>query len=486
MAFSDHLNATLQENLITLLAYDRDHGPLIARTLNADLFERQYRDIAEVCIAFWKRRHEPPSVHIRDELERVGKWDRHEKLYERALAAMEELNDRVNTGYVLEQLARFERMQTFKSAILKSTEKLTGPGETTIEEVEKLWADVLRERKVTHDAGMRLTDIDRGVEYMDKHSSDFITGIAALDKRFIVPARKEVMTFLAPTGRGKTWFLTQIGKAAIMRRKKVIHLSYEMPEEQVVARYWQSIFNVSVRWEDHLQTHSTILEKLEGGGLKGLTLEHIPPEFAFDSEDIRLELYHHLEVTGWARNLYVKSFPPNSHRMDDVRAYLDNLEAVEGFIPDMILFDYMGISKTDSKNHRIDLGRNMVDFRAICVERNIAGVTPMQGNRGSLKIKQVDTDNMSEDISVAFTADCVITQSQTDAERSLGLARLYVSKNRSAADKFSVLITQNYSNGQYCLDSVPLPRSYNKMLKDVVGEDEDLENDERVAGDGDE
>jgi len=54
----------------------------------------------------------------------------------------------------------------------------------------------------------------------------------------------------------------------------------------------------------------------------------------------------------------------------------------------------------------------------------------------------------------------VLTYSQTPAEKSLNLARLFVEKARNEESKMQVLITQAYGVGQFCLDSAPIHSDY--------------------------
>ena len=61
---SDRLTATLQENIITVLAYDDDNGKTIARMVDGSLFEGDYRVMAERCIDFWHRHGQAPKAEV--------------------------------------------------------------------------------------------------------------------------------------------------------------------------------------------------------------------------------------------------------------------------------------------------------------------------------------------------------------------------------------------------------------------------------------
>jgi hypothetical protein len=76
---------------------------------------------------------------------------------------------------------------------------------------------------------------------------------------------------------------------------------------------------------------------------------------------------------------------------------------------------------------------------------------------------------ISEDISKAFTADTVLTYSQTEQEEPLGLARLHVEYARNEARGQTVLLAQSYATGQYVLESALMRQEYWARLDQVSG-----------------
>jgi hypothetical protein len=376
-------------------------------------------------------------------------------------------------------------MQKFKAAVISSAEKLSSQQQMAIPEVEDLWQDLLHSREVAFDPGITLMDVDRVLDYLQEQFSEFDTGIPALDMRGVVPYRSGVMLILAPAGYGKSWALSHLGRRAFIRRKKIVHISLEMRAELVVSRYYQSFFSIPRRHEEVEVSRFD----MDDGELTGLVRDEVHPDFYFRDErgvfnDVaRDELFTRLDHFGTRfTNLKIKSFPPRSLTANGIRAYLDNLEVTEHFIPDMLILDYIGIMRTDERNHRISLGRVMEDFRAICVERNIAGVTAHQVNREGSQAGMVRRTGVAEDWSMIGTADQIITYSCTDAEERLGLARLWVDKSRSEKDRYGVLVTQKYAIGQFVLDSMLLPDNYRDILEDNDEEAEDDADDRKGKG----
>ena len=475
----DQLTGTLMENVITLLAYDDVNGKIISNLIDVQLLEGEYKHIAERCVNYWRKYGEAPKSHTPD-LFASTLEDRHNpkrETYRRILTAMLHLSESINAVYVVNELARLTRLQQFKAATIRAAERLNSPNqELAVDEVEQIWADLLHTRQVSFDPGTRLIDYDRMLSFVKSQFTDFDIGIRVLDERHIVPYRNSVMLFLAPKGRGKSWFLINAGKRALRQRKRVLHITLEMQEDETKLRYYQSLFAIPKRWA---KIEITRLDMDRFGKLKGLSFNPTDPEFAFDSQHITDELQTRVMHFGKLfENLIIKKFPTSSLTIPMLRAYLDNLEVVEGFIPDMIILDYVGIVHTDEKNKRVSLGTWFQNFRGICEQRNAAGVTAQQVSKAGAEAMHVANTHVGEDWSLVHSADQVITQSSTDTEFKLGLARLYVANARSEADRFRTLVTQSYPIGQYALDSLMLDENYFDLIKEYQTEADGVEADD--------
>src|SRR5206468_3066557 len=120
--------------------------------------------------------------------------------------------------------------------------------------------------------------------------------------------------------------------------------------------------------------------------------------------------------------LVIREFPSGSLTMDGLRAYLDGLERLHKFVPDIILLDYPALMAIDPARLRIDLGRGTMELRGIAGERNLMLVTPQQGNRAGEKTRWLGREHQAEDYSQGMTADIQLAYNQTLDERTLGLA----------------------------------------------------------------
>jgi len=476
----ERLTGATQENLLALLAHDDANGRIVYNMVNPQLFEGDYRVIATRCCEYWRVHNIAPKMHAPDLVSDIleDKHNRKRGTFKRILENMQVLAEEgVNASYVVNELTRFTRLQKLKDAILRSAEMLNQPGPTSIEQTETLLADILRARDYQFDAGMRLDDVERFLDFIAKNEVDeFASGIKALDQGHIVPARGTSMTFLAPSGYGKSWFLCNVGKHAMLQRKRVLHVSLEMSEEQVLGRYYQALYSVPRRFQwdkDDLGFEFYSIEHDKARRvMRRLKAVKVDPGFALNSEEVGLELRTRAERFGrLLQNVRIKRFPTRSLTVDGLEGYIDSLEQVYGFTPDMLILDYPGIMKTDAKNHRITLGRTFEDLRGLLVRRNMAGAFAHQTSKKAMGMRRVTTEQTGEDFSVIQTSDTVLTYSATPAERRRGLARLYVDKARNERDGWGLLLSQSYDLGQFVMDHMYLPNSYFDKLERLDAKD---------------
>lgn len=465
MADDSAFTTSLSENLITVLCHSDSAGKIVSQLVKPEEFEGDYRIIADRAISYWKKHKVAPKVHTPDLFADIldDKGNRKRQTYQRILRSMLHLAEGMNTDYIIEQVNSQKRLLRMKDVVLQSAELLNSKRELALSDVEQLWDDLRRARQLEFDLGLRLTEFDKVLTYFETHYSEFRLGIEPLDKRGIVPARGEAMIFLAPTGRGKTWFLCHVGKHALMQRKKVLHVTLEIDAEPVAQRYYQMLFSMTKRPEDVKITRLK-LDK-EKGTVKEFSRATLRNAIAFTAKDIRKHLSG--EVKKFEKrlgNVIIKRFAQRSLTMAGLNAYLDSLEA-EGWVPDIVILDYIGITATDVKNPRSTLGRAFEDFRGIMQTRNMAGVTAHQTSKVGMDAKEVKVTHTAEDISLIFTSDIALTYSSTKAEEALGLARIGVGKARHERDKFEVIITQSYARGQFVLQAARMNKVYREYMK---------------------
>lgn len=472
---SDRLPNSLQENLLTLLVHSEEHGRAVMNLVDPTLFEGDYRVVAERAVDYWRRYGRPPGPHMADLLSDIleSKHDRRERTFRDVLVEMLRLSESINAKYAVDRARAWASSRRLQAGILEAAKKLNLQKELAEPEVRVMLADLARARDDSFERGVSLNDTARLVDFLRNQSTEFSIGIDEIDARGVAPMRGAVMLLLASTGIGKSWGLVHLAKRALMQRKRVLYASLELSEGELLARFYQSFFSVTERTLRE-PLFVSALEKDSLGKLSEISREEVAPEFSLDSPNLEDELeVRRALMQGKFKNIEIKRFPTRRLTVPELRAYLDVLDDA-GFSPDVLILDYIGIMTTDARDHRISLGRIFEDFRGLCVERNVAGITAQQLNRDAGKTARGGQTNVAEDWSLIGTADVCISVNATSAEKRCGLARLFVEKARRARDRFGVVVTQNYDIGQFVLESAPLDSRYDELFSGYArGEDED-------------
>lgn len=468
---ADKLSGALQENLLTLLCFSDTSSQLVRNSVEPELFTSQvYRDILERVYDYLDRFKRPPKEHLADLLEDVlRKGNPQSELYEQIILAANETKDNINDEYVLGQLDTFIRQQRMKVGIVQASQLIT---EGDLDQAEVVLEAALRSRLQLFRPGLTLRDVLKELRTGDDRHEVINLGIPEIDKRRLGPGRKELHLFIGPPGRGKSWYLGHITKRALMQRLRVAVVTLEMSEKSWGVRLLQGLFAITRR--EGVVLYSK-MERDKLGRLIGLDQTKLRKVMAFTDDATIRRISEKLDSFEGRLNLFIREFPTRGLTMHGLRAYLDALERMQRFLPDLLVLDYADLMKLDPKNYRLELGTLYQDLRGLAVERNMMLATASQANREGAGARLVLDTHTAEDFSKIGTTDCAITYSQTPAERQLGLARLFVSKGRSEEDRFTILITQSYATGQFCLDSIRMVDSYWDQIREAAGAEAHVE-----------
>lgn len=459
------LLGSLQEDLLVLACFDNERAPIIRGVVDVALFGGPYRTIAARVYDYIDQFKRAPGIHLPDLLsdKLEGENTREATLYAEIIEHIHAAKTGINSEYVMTRLETFIKRQSLRGIAIDLSKALQRDTEASLEEAEQLLAGANRTSLSVFDPGHRLSDKKRALEFLDVASGSLPTGIPELDRRGFGPTRKELWLLIANTKKGKSWGLMHLAKMALMHRVKVCHITLEMSAARCSQRYFQSLFAISKRKETF---QATKFKRDELGRIAGFDDIRITPRLSLDDPGIRHKL--EAKIDKWSLrlldNIIIKEFPTGQLTMAGLTAYLDNLEATEHFVPDLLIIDYPDLFKLDISNMRLAVGALYKDIRGLLVARNMAGAVVSQAHRASAKAKQVGAENVAEDYSKIANADTIITMSQTPQEQKLGLARLHVAAGRNDQDQITVVISQQYGTGAFVVDSNIMVGNYFGLL----------------------
>lgn len=316
--------------------------------------------------------------------------------------------------YIKEKILAFGRRQALVDAILESADILEKESDTQYSNIEKLVKDALLVGEDVNNLGLDIYDNidDRFVSYVN--DEDVIeripTGMAKLDELLNGGlGRTEMGVCVAPPGRGKTTFLISVGGAAVEAGYNVLHVSLENNEKQILRNYDLRLLKKNM-------------------------------EYIKDNVDKSIMAMFNIKKYRKGR-LKVKKYPTKTATVNTIRALLDQLKAVENFVPDVLIVDYGMILKpiTAYNDKRTSIESVYEDLRAVADDYNLALWTAAQGNRGALSKKIVTMTDLAECFAIGNTCDIMVSLCQTAKEKSKGDIRLFLAKVRDNPDSLVLI-----------------------------------------------
>lgn len=484
----DQLTGSLQENVLTLAASSDEYCKLVVVNVPLELYSNKVmRELATAVYNYIHDYDAAPKEHLVDIVEDKlagsdGEVMRH--ILENIQAL---LQAGFNAQFVVNQLSKFVRQQHLKVAVVSIIE--------AAEKGDVDQADNILDgyRKLSYEQfspGLKLKEFAGELGIIDHTQPLFQTGVKALDTAGLGPARGELHLFLAPPKKGKTWWLLQLTKQALLSRLRVVYITLEVSPRIIASRLFQSLFAMRQKEADIAVAGRFDVDTK--GKVTGIRIEEQTRLAVTSKEGIRKIKRNYTDNTQIARlsdNLIIQGFPTGSLRMKELTAYLENLVNFHRFMPDVVVLDYADLMYIDLRNYRLAVGQLYKELRGLAVDRNFALCTASQTNRASLSVRGesvINESHAAEDFSKIAISDVGITYNQTDVEREVQTARLYVAVARNAKDKWTTNVTQAYSIGQFCMDAAVIPhREYAPMLpkqrskkRNGADDDDDGEDDE--------
>jgi len=312
-------------------------------------------------------------------------------------------------GYVKDKTLDFSKRQAFKGALEKSVDLIQGENFEEVIDLMKNAVSIGMKNSSGHDF---FEDIEARFVKINRHAVP--TGFDRLDKKDIFKGglgRGEIGVVTANTGVGKSHWLVAIGANAMRAGKNVLHYTFELTETAVGIRYDSNLCG-------------------------------IPSNDVQDNKEIVQNVYKDKDLG----RLIIKEYPTGSASVVTIRNHIEKL-TLKGFKPNVIIVDYADIMKStrayDSLRHELKLIYE--ELRNLAMELDIPVWTASQANRDSAQSDIVGLENMSEAYGKAMVADVVISLSRKAAEKSSGVGRLFIAKNRAGRDGIVFPITVDTS-----------------------------------------
>lgn len=439
----------VQLKILALLWRDEQSYSTYRETIKPKYFSKSIHiDLCRIIFDYYEKYGTSPTmdVLVEEVTQMCSKTKSKQKLEEDYIQAISDMSEveLYDIEYLKDKILSFGKRQALVDAILESAEILEKESDTQYSKIEKLTKDALMVGEGINDLGVDIYDNieERFVGYLN--DDDVIeripTEMEILDQCLGGGVgRTEQCVVVAPPGRGKTTFLISAGAAAVENGYNVLHISLENNEKQILRNYDMRLLKKNM-------------------------------DYIKDNVDKSIAAMFNIKKFRKGK-LKIKKYPAKTATVNTIRAYLDQLKAVEGFIPDVLIVDYGMLLKPlqNYTDKRSGIESVYEDLRAIADDYNLALWTAAQGNRTALSKKIVTMADLAECFAIANTADILLCMCQTQKEKSKGDMRLFLGKVRDSADSLVL-------RGKILYETKKL--EFNELVEQTEEDDEDKEDNE--------
>lgn len=322
--------------------------------------------------------------------------------------------------YLSDKILFFAQIQAAKVASQQMYKVLEREpeGDATWTKIRDLWRVALNTDR-NYEIGLKYFDsvAERYERMRDEGDCKevFVTGHDGVDKEIKGGGyrRGEMLTIVGGSGVGKSVELTCIAAENVKRGKRCAYISLELSEDRVAERF------------DSILTGANI-------------------QCLYDEKETVFEFLEAMVEDKADRNLIViKHFPGKSADVNTVRAYIQQLK-FNGFVPDIVIVDYIGEMKFDSSiptHEAMELA--VAELRGLADEEQVFMATAMQPNRGSKeaqKAGRIEEEHLAGSFGMIRPVDGALSLNQNESEKAVQLGRIYVMKQRFGKSRYQIYV----------------------------------------------
>jgi archaellum biogenesis ATPase FlaH len=307
-----------------------------------------------------------------------------------------------NYDWLLDEFERFSRHKALERAILESADLLEkgeyGPVEAKIKAAVQI--------SLAKDMGTDYFEDPRTrLLKLKDNNGQVSTGWKAIDQKLYGGFnRGELNIFCGGSGAGKSLFLQNLAVNFSSMGMNVLYLTLELSEELTSMRIDSMITGVTTR------------------------------EIFKNIDDVEIKV----KVAGKRGGAIQVKYMPSGKNVNDLRAYVKEYSIRKGYVPDVILIDYLDLLmpisiKISPENLFIKDKYVSEELRNFAMEIKAVTVTASQLNRAAVEEVEFDHSHISGGLSKIQTADNVIGIFTSRAMRERGRYQIQFMKTRSSS-----------------------------------------------------
>lgn len=238
------------------------------------------------------------------------------------------------------------------------------------------------------------------------------------------PKKKEIISWVAPTGGGKSIMMVNNAIANVMQGKNVVYITLEMSAKDSAVRALGALTGCPVKYDERLKFKDQIINK--ANKLRSNT----------------------------CGNLVMIEMPGDATTTNDIKAELLKFRQQHGLIPDVVVVDYMDLVLSNLKEQNGELyvrhKGTATQLHTMAVEENVMVITATQTNRGGNDAPVIDRSEIAESYAKLMPLDYAISINRQREDLPDNIAsediKLFVIKNRFGKERVPIYGKVHYNN----------------------------------------
>lgn len=256
---------------------------------------------------------------------------------------------------------------------------------------------------------------------------------------------KSLIVPVAPTGVGKSLFMTDWSSYLLSQGHNVLYITLELSEIKIAERIDMNLMDVT---KEQLTSMPSMTFKSKVKTLKANTIG----------------------------SLKIKEYVPGVFNANHLRHLLRELKSKENFVPRVVMIDYLNLMASYRSNNSSE-GYSYIkaiaeEIRGVAMEYDLIVCSPTQTNRSGANVNDFNLTEISESFGIAMTADVVFGLIQTEEMAKNNQIRVKQLKNRwgDINRPSSFMISANKSKMQLS-DLDDISGYFNKKNKELSADD---------------
>jgi len=398
-----YLGNTFQIQLLNNIVLYKDFATSIVDVIEPKYFDNQYfKLIMQVLKEYYQKYEHTPSYNT---LEQLIKSEVSSPMAQKmVLDMLEQVKEAPADGetFVQEKGLKFCKQQELQK-VMSRAQKIIDKGDfESYDHLEEMVREALQVGEVDTGTSEVFTNLEEVLEEDFRHPIPMgIPGIDNLLKGGM--AKGEIGVILAPTGVGKSTFLTKISNHAFNLGYNVLQIFFEDNPKIIQRKHFTLWTEIA---PDLLSMHKDkVINKVQ-------------------------------EIRENAPNkLVLKKLPSDTLTMNQIKNQIRKMTA-EGTKIDLVVLDYIDCVVPDKNlgDEWKSEGSVMRGFESMCHELNLVGWTATQGNRSSISSEVVTTDQMGGSIKKAQVGHVIISVAKSLQQKEMNLATIAITKSRIGKD----------------------------------------------------